>query len=94
MSFWDAEINAHAAKVAAICNQDGHLDGIVRKFTIPSFAYALAPLRASPKQISEANHLMLSQVYCYLRLFTVKYRRHIAQCLGKLPTYQRVEQQL
>ena len=37
---------------------------------------------------------MLSQGYCYLRLFAVKYRRQIAQCLGKLPTYGRVEQQL
>ena len=44
MSSWDAEINAHAAKVAAIRNQDGHLNGIVRKFTRPGFAYALAPL--------------------------------------------------
>ena len=37
---------------------------------------------------------MLRQGYCYLRLFVVKYRRQIAQCLGKLPTYERVEQQL
>ena len=37
---------------------------------------------------------MLRQGYCYLRLFAVKYRRQIAQCLGKLPTYERVEQQL
>ena len=94
MSSWDAEINAHTAKVAAIHNQDGHLDGIVRKFTSPGFAYTLAPLRASPKQIREANHIMLSQGYCYLRLITVKYRRQNAQCLGKLPTYQSVEQQL
>ena len=94
MSSWDAEINAHAAKVAAIRNHEGRLDGIVRKFTSPDFAYALAPLRASPKQIREANHLLLNQGYCYLRLFAVKYRRQIAQCLGKLPTYERVEQQL
>ena len=94
MSSWDAEINAHAAKVAALRTQPDHLDGIVGKFTRPGFAYALAPLRASPKQIREANHLMLRQGYCYLRLFAVKYRRQIAQCLGKLPTYQRVEQQL
>ena len=37
---------------------------------------------------------MLSQGYCYLSFFAVKYRRQIAQCLGKLPTYERVEQQL
>ena len=94
MSAWEAEINAHAAKVAAIRANPGHLDGIVGKFTRPGFAYALAPLRASPKQIREGNHLMLRQGYCYLRLFAVKYRRQIAQCLGKLPTYERVEQQL
>lgn len=94
MSSWDAEINAHAAKVAALRTQPDHLDGIVGKFTRPGFAYALAPLRASPKQIREANHLMLRQGYCYLRLFAVKYRRQIAQCLGKLPTWERVEQQL
>ena len=94
MTSWDDEINNHAAKVAAIRAKPGHLDGIVRKFTSPGYAYALAPLRASPKQIREANHLMLRQGYCYLRLFAVKYRRQIAQCLGKLPTYERVEQQL
>ena len=90
MTSWDDEINNHAAKVAAIRANPGHLDGIVRKFTSPGHAYALAPLRASPKQIREANHLMLRQGYCYLRLFAVKYRRQIAQCQGKLPTYERV----
>ena len=94
MSSWENEIDAHAAKVAAIRANPGHLNGIVGKFTRPSFAYALLPLQASPKQIREANHLMLSTGYSYLRLFAVKYRRQIAQCLGKLPTYQRVEQQL
>ena len=94
MTSWDYEINNHAAKVAAIHTNPGHLDGIVRKFTSPGYAYALALLQASPKQIREANHLMLSQGYCYLRLFAVKYRREIAQWLGRLPTYERVEQQL
>ena len=94
MTSWDDEINNHAAKVTAIHANPGHLDGIVRKFTSPGYAYALTPLRASPKQIREANHLMLRQGYCYLRLFAVKYCRQIAQCLGKLPTYERVEQQL
>ena len=87
-------MDAHAAKVAAIRASPGHLDGIVGKFTSPGFAYALLPLRASPKQIREANHLMLCPGYCYLRLFAVKYRRQIAQCLGKLPNFSRVEQQL
>ena len=94
MSSWEAEINAHTAKVAAIRNENAHLDGIVKKLTSPGFAYTLTPLRASPKQIWEANHLMQSQGYCYQRLFAVKYRRQIAQCLGKLPTYEWVEQQL
>ena len=60
MSSWDSEINAHVVKVIALRNNHGHLDGIVRRFTRPGFAYALAPLRASPKQIREANYLMLS----------------------------------
>ena len=92
MSSWEAKINTHAAKVGALRNTIGHLDGIVGKFTRPGFAYTLTPLQASPKQMREANHLMLSQGYCYLRLFAVKYRREIAQCLGKLPTYERVAQ--
>ena len=94
MSSWNDEIKAHAAKVAAIRANPGHPDGIVARFTQRRFAYALLPLRPSPKQIREANHLLLRPGYCYLRLFAVKYRRQIAQCLGKLPTYQRVEQQL
>ena len=42
MSSWDDEINNHALKVAAIRANPGHLDGIVRKFTSPGYAYALA----------------------------------------------------
>ena len=79
MSSSEAEINTHAAKVAAIRNKDGHLDSIVRKFISPGFSYALTPLRASPKQIREANYLVLIQGFCYLKLFAVKYRRQIAQ---------------
>ena len=94
MTSWDDEISNHSAKVAAIRVNPGYLDGLVRKFTNPGYAYALAPFRASPKQIREANHLMLRPGYCYLRLFAVKYHRQIAQCLGKLPTYERVEHQL
>ena len=94
MSTYDPEINTHAAKVAAIRSSPSHLDGIVGKFTRPGFAYAIALLRTFHKQIRQANYLMLSQGYCYLRLFVVKYRKHFAQCLGKLPTYERIEQQL
>ena len=94
MSSWDDEINIHAAKVAVIRTNQGYLDGIVRKFTSSGYPYALAHLQASLKQIRKANHLLLRQGYCYLRLFTVKNHRQIAQCLGKLPTYEMVEQQL
>ena len=87
MSSWEAEINTHAAKVAALRNTSGHLDGIVVKFTRPGFAYALAPLRASPKQIREANHLMLSQGYCYLRLFAVKYPLWFEKLVGNVSKY-------
>ena len=31
----------------------------VNQFTNPSYAYAIVPLPASPKQIREANHFML-----------------------------------
>ena len=37
---------------------------------------------------------MLQQGYCYLRLFTVKYCRQIAACLGYNPTFSHDEQQL
>ena len=69
-------------------------DGAYAAFTKPGFAYARFPLKASPKQIREANHLMLQQGYYYLRLFGVKYRRQIAACLGQNPTFSRIEQQL
>ena len=69
-------------------------DAAKAAFLQPGFAYARLPLPASPKQIREANHLMLQQGYCYLRLFVVKYRRQIAACLGQNPTFTRVEEQL
>ena len=58
------------------------IDAAKAAFLQPGFAYARNPLRASAKQIREANHIMLQQGYCYLRLFAVKYRRQIAACLG------------
>ena len=70
------------------------IDAAKAAFLQPGFAYARLPLKASPKQIREANHLMFQQGYCYLRLFAVKYRRQIAACLGHNPTYTNVEQQL
>ena len=91
-SSWASAIAAHIQQAKA--EKDGHQDGAYSAFTKPGFAYARFPLRASPKQIREANHLMLQQGYCYLRLFAVKYRRQIAACLGQNPTYTRVEQQL
>ena len=87
-----AAIAAHIQRAKA--ENDSHQDGAYAAFTKEGFAYARFPLRASPKQIREANHLMLQQGYCYLRLFAVKYGRQIAACLGYDPTFTRVEQQL
>ena len=70
------------------------MDGAYAAFTKPGFAYTRFPLRASPKQIRVANHLMLQQGYCYLYLFAVKYRRQIAQCMGSYPTINKVMTQL
>ena len=67
-----AAIAAHLQTAKA--ERDGQTGGAYTKFTKPGFAYARFPLRASPKQIMEANHLMVQQGYCYLRLFAVKYR--------------------
>ena len=87
-----AAIAAHIQ--TAMAEKDGHTSGANAAFTKPGFAYARFPLRASPKQIREANHLMLHQGYFYLHLFAVKYRRQIAACLGQNPTFHHVEQQL
>ena len=91
-SSWVAAISAHIQNSKA--EKDCQKDGAYAAITKPSFAYARFPLRVSPKQIREANYLMLQQGYCYLRLFAVKYRRQIAACLGQNPTFSRVEQQL
>ena len=91
-SSWGAAIASHLQTAKA--EKNGHTDGAYAAFTKPGFAYARFPLRDSPKQIREANHLMLQQGYCYLRLFAVKYCRQIAACLGQNPTFSRVEQQL
>ena len=92
ISSWAAAMAAHLTNAKA--EQDGQKDGAYAAFTKPGFAYARFPLHASPKQIREANHLMLQQGYRYLCLFTVKYCRQIAACLGQNPTFTRVEQQL
>ena len=91
-SSWAAAIAAHIQQAKA--EKDGHQDSAYGAFIKPVFAYARVPLRASPKQIREANHLILQQGYCYLRLFAVRYRRQIAACLGQNPTFTRIEQQL
>ena len=91
-SSWGAAIASHLANAKA--EKSGEKDGAYAAFTKPGFAYARFPLRASPKQIGEVNHLMPQQGYCDLRLFAVKYRRQIAACLGQNPTFTRVEQQL
>ena len=91
-SSWGDAIAAHLAQATAA--KQGHQSGAYAAFTKPGFAYARISLRASQKQIREANHLMLQRGYCDLRLFVVKYRRQIAACLGQNPTFTRVEQQL
>ena len=91
-SSWGAAIAAHIQTAKA--EKDGQTSGAYAAFLKSGFAYARFPLRVSPKQIRKANHLMLQQGYCYLRLFAVKYRRQIAACLGQNPTFSRVEQQL
>ena len=91
-SSWGAAIAAHIQTAKA--EKGGHTSGAYAAFTKPGFAYARFPLRASPKQIREAIHLMLQQGYCYLRLFAVKYRRQIVACVGQNPTFHHVEQEL
>ena len=91
-SLWGAAITAHIQNAKA--EKDGHTSGAFAAFTKPGFAHARFPLRASPKEIREANHLMLQQGYCYLRLFAVQFRRQIAACLGQYHTSHHVQQQL
>ena len=86
------KLTTHAAQLRA--NIKKPTDGVITTFTKPGFAYAVLPLPASPKQIRDANHLMLQDGHCYLCLFAVRHRRQIAQCLGAYPTFSRVEQQL
>ena len=69
-SSWGAAIAAHLQTAQA--EKAGHTNGAYGAFTKPGFAYARFPLRASPKQIRDANYLMLQQGYCYLRLLAVK----------------------
>ena len=90
-SSWGEAIATYLSQAKA--SKEGPQDGAYATFTKPGFAYARFPLQASPKQIREANHLMLQQGYCYLRLFAVKYHRRIAASLGQNPTFSKVEQQ-
>ena len=87
-----AAIAAHIQNAKA--EQTSHQNKNHEKFTKLGIAHARFPLRAFPEQIREANHHMLQQGYCYLCLFVVKYRRQIAACLGKNPTFFRIEEQL
>ena len=91
-SSWAEVIATHRAQAKVA--KTAPIDGLKAVFTKPGFAYARLPLRASLKQIREANHLMLQQGYYYLCLFAVKYRRQIAVCLEKNPKFDQVEQQL
>ena len=67
---WGEAIATHFAQAKA--SKEGPQNGAYITFTKPGIGYARFPLRASPKQIREANHLMLHQGYCYLNLFAVK----------------------
>ena len=94
-SSWGAELDklsAHATQLRATIKNPSK--GVIANFTKPEFAYAVLPLPGSPKQIREANHLMLQDGHSYLRLFAVRYRRQIAQCLGAYPTFSQAEQKL
>ena len=74
-SSWGAELDkltTHAAQLRATIKEPAN--GVIATFTKPGFAYAVLPLPASPKQIREANHLMLQDGHCYLRLVAVRYR--------------------
>ena len=90
-SSWGAVIVTHIQQ--AMAEKIGHQNSEYEKFAKPGFPYARFPLCASPIQIRESNHIMLEQGNCYLRLFPVKYRRQITACLGKNPTFSRVEEQ-
>ena len=56
-SSWGAIISAHVTNAKGMKN--GQKDGVYADFTKPGFAYSRLPLRGSPSQIREANHLML-----------------------------------
>ena len=77
-SSWGAELDkltTHAAQLRATIEKPAN--GVIATFTKPGFAYATLPLPASPKQIREANHLMLQDGHCYLRLFAEIGRAHV-----------------
>ena len=56
-SSWGEAIATDLAQATAA--KQGQQDSVYAVFTKAGFAYARLPLRASPKQIREANHLML-----------------------------------
>ena len=89
---WGEAIATYLTQAKA--SKEDQQDGAYAAFTKTGIAYARFPLKASPKQIREANHLMLQQGYCYIQLFAVKYRRQIAACLGFNSTFSLVERQL
>ena len=91
-SFWGTTTAAYLANMNA--TKRSAKEGAISEFTTPGFAYAQFPLKSSPKQIRESNHLTLQEGFCYLRLFAVKYRCQIAQCLGSYPTITKVMTQL
>ena len=63
------KLTANATQLQAIAMKP--TNDVIATFTKIGFAYAILPLQACPKQNREANHLMLQNVHCYLRLFTI-----------------------
>ena len=59
-SSWGTELDkltAHAAQLRASIKNPAN--DVIGNFTKPGFVYAVLPLPGSPKQIREANHLMV-----------------------------------
>lgn len=71
-----------------------HIKGVAKQISEKTPTHAVAPLRASSKQVRETNSLMLQAGHCYLRLFANAHRRQIAQALGAYPTVGRILDQL
>ena len=92
---WDtASLAAYYAEHATLVAKMASPEMPMNQSPAKGISLAVSPLPGSPSQIREANHLMLTQGYCYLRHFAVKYRWPIAQYLGNNPFAATIQQQL